>query len=112
MYLQYDFSEKIDGSLLPSARGSHTSFISMTTTISDSSSRSRRSVSSLNNRVKIGFLEYLEAGTWHLAVFNDGNEEEGFEVTTSVSGKGVSSIMVLNYQTLLIETDAKLTHPF
>ncbi|XP_076799431.1 teneurin-3-like isoform X4 [Clavelina lepadiformis] len=89
-HTKYDFSEKIDGSLLPSARGSHTSFISMTTTISDSSSRSRRSVSSLNNRVKIGFLEYLEAGTWHLAVFNDGNEEEGFEVTTSVS-EGLSS---------------------
>jgi len=61
------------------------SFIALTTT-SNHRSRKKRSLSS-GARVQTEFLEYMDPGTWHLAIFNDQDEEDTFELTTSISSK-------------------------
>nr|CAB3264552.1 teneurin-3 [Phallusia mammillata] len=81
-HTKFNFFERIDGDALPSSRALQTSFA----TFAIESSRSKRSVSSSSEgRVNTGFLQFMEPGTWHLAVFNDGENVELVELKTSIS---------------------------
>ena len=64
---------------------SSTSFMALSTT-SDRGSRKKRSTTS-TFRLPTEFIEYLDAGTWHLALFNDLDEEDSIELITSISGE-------------------------
>ncbi|XP_078481639.1 teneurin-3 isoform X2 [Ciona intestinalis] len=88
-HTKFDFFEKIDGGSLPSTRAltSHTSIMTLSTT--SSRKRSRRSVNGESRKVNLGFVKFLDAGTWHVAVYNDAESEAPFEIITTVS-KGLS----------------------
>jgi len=58
------------------------SFVTLTST---SNHRAKRSVVQ-NERVSARFLEYLDPGTWYLALYNDGANDEVVEIETSKSG--------------------------
>lgn len=53
------------------------------------SPRERRSIQTvvLNEAV---FVQYLDAGAWHLAFYNDGRERETVSFSTNVMGEGRS----------------------
>uniref|UniRef100_H2YAD0 EGF-like domain-containing protein n=1 Tax=Ciona savignyi TaxID=51511 RepID=H2YAD0_CIOSA len=84
-HTKFDFFEKIDGGSLPSdpTLTSHTSIMTLSTT--SSKKRSRRSVTGESRKVNLGFVKFLDAGTWHVAVYNDAELDAPFEVLTSVS---------------------------
>lgn len=69
--LQYDYMERLDGKEKWSVV---------------ESPRERRSIQTvvLNEAV---FVQYLDAGAWHLAFYNDGREREIVSFSTNVMGE-------------------------
>lgn len=69
--LQYDYMERLDGKEKWSVV---------------ESPRERRSIQTvvLNEAV---FVQYLDAGAWHLAFYNDGRERETVSFSTNVMGE-------------------------
>lgn len=70
-FLQYDYMERLDGKEKWSVV---------------ESPRERRSIQTvvLNEAV---FVQYLDAGAWHLAFYNDGREREMVSFSTNVMGE-------------------------
>lgn len=73
--LQYDYMERLDGKEKWSVV---------------ESPRERRSIQTviLNEAV---FVQYLDAGAWHLAFYNDGRERETVSFSTNVMGETESA---------------------
>lgn len=73
--LQYDYMERLDGKEKWSVV---------------ESPRERRSIQTvvLNEAV---FVQYLDAGAWHLAFYNDGRERESVSFSTNVMGEKEST---------------------
>lgn len=76
--LQYDYMERLDGKEKWSVV---------------ESPRERRSIQTvvLNEAV---FVQYLDAGAWHLAFYNDGRERETVSFSTNVIGKKEGKLAV------------------
>lgn len=57
------------------------------------SPRERRSIQTvvLNEAV---FVQYLDAGAWHLAFYNDGRERETVSFSTNIMGETTNSPML------------------
>lgn len=70
-FIQYDYMERLDGKEKWSVV---------------ESPRERRSIQTvvLNEAV---FVQYLDAGAWHLAFYNDGREREMVSFSTNVMGE-------------------------
>lgn len=60
MFLQFDFVKLLDGKALPR---------SLTDPVSGSKTPKGLLLSGLQ---ETGFIEYMDPGTWHLALYNDG----------------------------------------
>lgn len=58
------------------------------------SPRERRSIQTvvLNEAV---FVQYLDAGAWHLAFYNDGREREAVSFSTNVMGETESAFVTV-----------------
>lgn len=58
------------------------------------SPRERRSIQTvvLNEAV---FVQYLDAGAWHLAFYNDGREREIVSFSTNIMGKTTKETLML-----------------
>lgn len=73
IFLQYDYMERLDGKEKWSVV---------------ESPRERRSIQTvvLNEAV---FVQYLDAGAWHLAFYNDGRERETVSFSTNIMGESI-----------------------
>uniref|UniRef100_A0AAQ4RN81 Teneurin transmembrane protein 2 n=1 Tax=Gasterosteus aculeatus aculeatus TaxID=481459 RepID=A0AAQ4RN81_GASAC len=78
-HAQYDYMERLDGKEKWSVV---------------ESPRERRSIQTvvLNEAV---FVQYLDAGAWHLAFYNDGREREAVSFSTNVMGETESALEVV-----------------
>lgn len=78
--LQYDYMERLDGKEKWSVV---------------ESPRERRSIQTvvLNEAV---FVQYLDAGAWHLAFYNDGRERETVSFSTNIMGETKSASVVVD----------------
>lgn len=76
--LQYDYMERLDGKEKWSVV---------------ESPRERRSIQTvvLNEAV---FVQYLDAGAWHLAFYNDGREREIVSFSTNVMGESDGRLLI------------------
>lgn len=74
--LQYDFVELLDGSRLIAKEQRNL-------LETERAGRQTRSVS----LHEAGFIQYLDAGIWHLAFYNDGKNAEQVSFNTIVIGK-------------------------
>lgn len=80
---QYDYMERLDGKEKWSVV---------------ESPRERRSIQTvvLNEAV---FVQYLDAGSWHLAFYNDGREMETVSFSTNIMGEteGISTWLTMQH---------------
>nr|XP_039266115.1 teneurin-3-like isoform X3 [Styela clava] len=77
-HTKFDFFEKIDGSSIPVP--------------AEDSSSSRRKKREIQDSVTMSFVKFLGSGSWHLGVYNDGEENEEGEIATKLAG-GLSSCL-------------------
>lgn len=52
----------------------------------DASKRRKRDIKN-KDEVTLNFVQFMDSGSWHLAVFNDGKQTEEVEILTKVIGK-------------------------
>ena len=75
------------------------------------SPRERRSIQTvvLNEAV---FVQYLDAGAWHLAFYNDGRERETVSFSTNIMGERVAASAVVGGGVLIqqVKTGRKLKY--
>lgn len=90
--LQYDFVELLDGSRLIAREQRNL-------LEAERAGRQTRSVS----LHEAGFIQYLDAGIWHLAFYNDGKNAEQVSFNTIVIGKHANSFSLEKIACLCIQ---------